>query len=570
MMNAKPSCQIVTDVLARQGVRDAVVSPGSRNAPLLLALDGERLINKHVVIDERSAAFIALGMAQASHRPVVLCCTSGTALLNYAPAIAEAYYQNIPLIILSADRPAEWIDQDDSQTLRQFEALRNYVKDSFDIPDFEAENKEMCWFANRTANDAFISSISGRPGPVHINMHFSAPLTIQHGRISDQRIISTTDTSSSLPPRVIKHLAEEAAGKRVLVVAGQYRPSNRINRAVTVLSHMPNVAIWAESIANIHTPDIVDCIDRTLTGIDDNSEEYNPELIISFGGALVSRKGKEFLRKQRQCDHWSIGYRRDRLADPFMHLTRVIETSPEVFMSHFAYALCRCHPNGKYAAIWSEAAEEAAKRHAVKVETSPWSALRAFHIILSNIPPKVNLQLSNGTPIRYAQLFDCKHIHASYCNRGVSGIDGSTSTAIGASSAYAHPTLLISGDMSFAYDIGALATTFIPSDFKAIIINNSGGEIFRFIPTTSTLPSREHYFSVPPVLPLKRLAVAYGFDYYFADSEKALRSALSQFFTPGLSPSIMEVAVPPDVSARTLTDYFKQQNINNIWKTGLQ
>lgn len=159
-MKAKPSCQIIASVLAVQGVRDAVVSPGSRNTPFILALDDESEITKHVVIDERSAAFMALGIAQVTRRPVVLCCTSGTALLNYAPAVAEAYYQGVPLIIISADRPTEWIDQDDSQTLRQCEALANYVKASFDIPDFGSESKALCWYANRIANDAYLTAVT--------------------------------------------------------------------------------------------------------------------------------------------------------------------------------------------------------------------------------------------------------------------------------------------------------------------------------------------------------------------------------------------------------------------------
>lgn len=556
-MKAKPSCQIAVSVLAAQGIRDAVVSPGSRNTPFILALDDERRIAKHVVIDERSAAFIALGMAQVSRRPVVLCCTSGTALLNYAPAIAEAYYQGVPLIIVSADRPSEWIDQDDSQTLRQFEALRNYVKASFDIPDFGSDDTTLGWYANRTANDAYLTSMSGRPGPVHVNMHFSDPLSAPHPDMGAQRVVITTDTTSALPPHVMKELASQAAGKRILVVAGQYPPSDRIERAMAVLSHLPNVAVWAESTANIHTPGVVGCIDRTLLSIDSDDEAYRPDIVISFGGALVSRKAKVFLRGLGDCENWAVSYRRDRLADPFMKLTRVIETSPEVFLPHFANALCRCHPRGEYAETWNAACIAASNRHATKMEAAPWSALKAFGIILERIPANMNLQLSNGTAVRYAQLFSSRHIHATYCNRGVSGIDGSTSTAIGASTLYPHPTLLITGDMSFAYDIGALATPFIPADFKVIVIDNGGGEIFRFIPTTSMLACRERYFSVSPVLPTRALAEAYGFRHFHCASERALKSALTEFLAPGLSPSIMEVKVDPDVSARTLSEYFK-------------
>lgn len=556
-MKAKPSGQIVASVLAVQGIRNAVVSPGSRNTPFILALDDEPGVRCHVVIDERSAAFIALGMAQVSRKPVLLCCTSGTALLNYAPAVAEAYYQGVPLIIVSADRPSEWIDQDDSQTLRQFEGLRNFVKASFDLPDFDIASEDLCWFANRTANDAFLTAVSGRPGPVHINMHFADPLSARHSAVGAQRIITAPDMACTLSPRVMKELAKEASTKKILIVAGANFPSNRINRAVTVLSHLPNVAVWAESIANIHTPDIINCIDRTLLAIDQADAAYKPDLVISFGGALVSRMAKAYLRKLSHVEHWSIAYRRDRLADPFMHLSKVIETSPEVFLPHFANALCRCRPSGNYADTWKEAAAAAATRHTAKVSKAQWSALRAFNYILPRIPAKMNLQLSNGTAIRYAQLIDSCRVHASYCNRGVSGIDGSTSTAIGAASVYSHPTVLISGDMSFAYDIGALASSCISTDFRIMVINNGGGEIFRFIRTTSALAQREHYFSVNPLLPLRELAEAYDFDYYRVDSEQSLKSQLNSFFAPSLSPAIMEIIVDADISAGILTEYFK-------------
>lgn len=557
-MKAKPSCQIIASVLATQGVKDAVVSPGSRNTPFILALDDESEVSKHVVIDERSAAFMALGIAQVTRRPVVLCCTSGTALLNYAPAVAEAYYQGVPLIIVSADRPTEWIDQDDSQTLRQAEALANYVKASFDIPDFAPESKTLCWYANRIANDAYLTALTGRPGPVHVNIHCADPLSAQCPGVGPQRIVQAVDTASALSPDIMKELAAEAADKRVLIVAGQYPPSDRINRAMTVLSHLPNVAVWAESVANVHTPGIVGCIDRTLLAIDPADQAYRPDIVISFGGALVSRMAKVFLRGLDRCEHWSVAWRRDRVSDPFMRLTRIIETSPDIFMPHFANALCRCHPHGEYADTWNAAAIAAANRHARKLEAAPWSALKAFEAILGRIPAKVNLQLSNGTAIRYAQLFDCRQVHASYCNRGVSGIDGSTSTAIGAALRYSHPTLLISGDMSFAYDIGALAAPMIPADFKAVVINNRGGEIFRFIPTTASLPCRERYFSASPVLPLKALADAYGFGYFQCTSERGLKNALPDFLAPALAPAILEVKVDPDISARTLSEYFKQ------------
>ena len=166
---SKIACNILVDVLAAQGIRKFVVSPGSRNAPIIVALSRRDDVVKHVIVDERSAAFVALGIAQQSGEAVGIVCTSGTALLNYAPAVAEAYYQKLPLIVISADRPREWIDQDDSQTIRQYEALSQFVKKSYDLPA-RCDDATAQWYVNRMVNDAVIEATGGQPAPVHINL----------------------------------------------------------------------------------------------------------------------------------------------------------------------------------------------------------------------------------------------------------------------------------------------------------------------------------------------------------------------------------------------------------------
>lgn len=556
----KPSCQILAQVLKAQGVRHVVVSPGSRNAPLLLALDAQNGLQLHVVIDERSAAFIALGMAQVRREPVALCCTSGTALLNYGPALGEAYYQGIPLVAVSADRPFWWIDQDDSQTMRQPGALSHFVKASYDIPDFCQDNTAMCTYSARVVSDACLTAKSGRPGPVHINVQLDEPLTDLTPITTAPCSVSRYQTELCVPPAVMKQMAEIASTKRILIVAGQNPPSNRINRAIAVLSHIPNVAVWTENIANLHTPDVVDCIDRTLLGLnEDEREALRPDIVISFGGALVSRMAKVFLRETPRCEHWSVGIRRGPLADPFRHLCRQIETTPEIFLPHFAHALCRTKPQSDYGALWQDAAIRGEAKHELKTDQTPWSLMRAISYILPRIPAKYNLQISNGTAIRYTQLFDCRHVHAIYCNRGVSGIDGCTSTAVGASMVSHHPTLFITGDMSFAYDIGALGAQGLSPDLKIIVLNNRGGGIFRFIRSTSHLSNREQYFCVPPALPLQKLCEAYGIKYLYADSSAALKKTLPKLWAGSLSPTLLEIEVDPQVSASTLSDYFKNK-----------
>ena len=229
----KRYCSILFDVMMAKGVTDVVCSPGSRNAPLLIAAAARDSLRKHVVIDERSAAFMALGIAIVSKRPVALVCTSGTALLNYGPAIAEAFYQSVPLIVISADRPEQWIDQDDSQTLRQFEAFSNYVKKSYQLPALGDSEKEMLWFANRIANDAMIEADSGRRGPVHINVQLGEPLNgKRHVGEGAQRIIDLKTGDSFGNKDYIRNLALALAHSKVMLVSVFLPPDSRLHTSV--------------------------------------------------------------------------------------------------------------------------------------------------------------------------------------------------------------------------------------------------------------------------------------------------------------------------------------------------
>ena len=261
---ASENSRILMDVIIARGVKTIIISPGSRNTPLIIAAEAREKLKKYVVADERTAAFMALGMAMGSRRPVALACTSGTALYNYAPAVAEAFYQKIPLIVISADRPAQWIDQDDSQTLRQSGALANIVKASFDIP-LETEAPGPCanpafvtekhWFVNRLVNEAMTVATTGLHGPVHINIQLDNPL----GKIVDvpeanERIVRVVENEDRMNPAVLDSIALEMMEKRILVVAGFMPPDNKLNRALIEFSRLPNVSVMCETLSNIHTP----------------------------------------------------------------------------------------------------------------------------------------------------------------------------------------------------------------------------------------------------------------------------------------------------------------------------
>lgn len=555
----KVSCSIIVELLEKHGVKHAVLSPGSRNAPLIVAVARCDELHKTVVVDERSAAFIALGIASVSGQAVALVCTSGTALLNYAPAIAEAYYRRLPLIVISADRPVEWIDQDDSQTLRQHEALANYVKRSYNIPS-DCSTATARWYVNRIVNDALLTATSGRKSPVHINVQIDEPLNGVAERIArNERSISMISYQNGISRKDMESLAKQIRfARKVLVIAGFHHPDKRLDKALAAMSCLSNVSVMSESIANLRSRgEIIRCIDRTLSVMsDEEKQKMVPDIVITFGGALVSRHVKQYLRRFKPCQHWHVGVS-DTTIDCFCSLTMRIEVEPEDFFDQLV-PLLDMKTQGFYSGQWLEINCRAVTSHNRYVSCAPWSDLVALSYIFGHVPEKWNLQLSNGTVIRYAQLFADYVFNRCDCNRGVSGIDGCTSTAIGASLVYDGVTLLITGDMSAQYDIGALASNVLSPRFKMIVMCNGGGGIFRFINSTSSLPELEKYFEVKPNLPLKNLAEGYGFAYFEASDLAGLATSMPAFVNENRSPSILAVYTPAETSAQVLKGYFER------------
>ena len=304
----KQGCNILVALLAEHGVKRVVLSPGSRNAPLLMAFSRTPDIQDYVVVDERTAAFMALGMSQRSGEPVALVCTSGTALLNYAPAVAEAYYQHIPLIVISADRPMEWIDQDDSQTLRQYGALSHFVKRSYNLRA-ELSLPMDGWYFNRCINDALLTSLSGEKGPVHINIAVSEPLTQEMDMPSVRERFVTRIPSSNIPDeQSMKLLCDEfMSARKVLILVAFSQPDEQLNQVLLRLAELPQVVVLTESIANVRGKNLIPTIDRVYSVIDKAEwEDYAPDLLITLGGSLVSRMIKAFLRQHKPKLHWRI------------------------------------------------------------------------------------------------------------------------------------------------------------------------------------------------------------------------------------------------------------------------
>lgn len=558
-------CRQIVELLHEHGVTTAYCSPGSRNAPLLVALDACEAIKKHVVIDERSAAFQAYGCALIEQKPVALLCTSGTAVLDYAPAVAEAYYSGVPLIVISADRPREWIDQDDSQTIRQFGVLDNFVKGSYDVRAIpEGSDREYTedvkWTVNRTVNEALLKALEGKQGPVHINVQLAEPLgELTDETLANERSVSLISASESLSPDTMKSLALEIVGAKVMLVAGFSVPNHNLDRAVRMFASYSNVVVMAETLANLHDPQQMSTmIDSVLCDMTpEDKERMRPDIVISIGGALVSRMLKQYLRDNPPRAHWSLGHS-NYFCDCFKSLTQKIDITPASFLRQLCGVVrkTKIKIDSDYSSLWHAYRLRSAKLTQDYIKKSKWSDLKALDYIFNHLRLD-NLFVSNGTIVRYSQLLP-HSCHAEYCNRGVSGIDGSTSTAVGGALAYPGNTTLLSGDISWIYDSGASVLNNVPDDMRMVVINNSGGGIFRFIKSTSEIPeeTREKYFCVENLPDIAAIASAYGIEVMEADDLDQLKEGIS--WLSGISdfPRMLVVETPAIDSADTLSAYF--------------
>jgi len=557
------TCSRLTEILVAHNVKYAVCCPGSRNAPLLMAFARCKKISKVVIADERTAGYVAVGLAQQTRCAVAIVCTSGTALLNLAPAVAEAYYAELPLIVISADRPKEWIDQNDSQTMRQPDALASFTKWRCSLPS-QPIGEMQSWWANRMLNEALATAENEPYAPIHLNIHIGEPIcgtTTEHSGFTE---IHHTPTIPQLSGKIYAELnAEICSAHKVMVVCGFMPPNDQLSQALGKLTERKNVVVLSEQLANVSASGIITQVDTMLSEIPiDKRKKYAPDLLIYVGGAIVSKNLKNFLRKYADCKQWRVGADRC-IIDTFMHCRRTIGVTAEAFFSEIAKQKSTVQNNSDYSQMWKSLSIKANISHLNYISSAPWCSLSAMAKIKNAIPPETILHLSNGLSVRLAQLFAMPQASEWWSNRGVSGIDGCTSTALGASIASnGKNVLLITGDMSFGYDINGLCAQYSSPNFKIIVMCNSGGGIFRFINGTSSLPELEEYFEVKHDIPVGKYATAFGYKFYSAKSASELDAVLPLFFSDS-NPSILAINTDSPTDATVLRGYYHRNHTKN-------
>jgi len=544
MFPKKKLAQVIISACHQFEIQTVVISPGSRNAPLTIGFTNHTDFKTMSIVDERCAAFFALGIAQQTQQPVALVCTSGSALLNYYPAVAEAYYSQIPLVVISADRPSHLIDIGDGQTIRQENIFQNHILYSANLKEDDLQS------TTKYLSKAF-SLLKNVKGPIHINAPFDEPL------YETVNMMDNFQFSIELPSNSEKIDYESLArqwntSKKKMILVGVHSPCPELEILLDKVADDPSVLVLTETTSNLHNERFVNSIDNLIFNLTDQEfSSLQPDILLTFGGMIVSKKIKKFLRIYSPKEHWHVNEL--RAFDTYHVLSKHLRENSLSFFKQF-YQLVNYDINSTYEFTWTTYKNRIREKHHQFLKEAPFSDLKVFQKILEKIPKNSDVQFSNSAIIRYSQLFLVDRSITISCNRGTSGIDGSTSTAIGAAYASNKRTILVTGDLSFFYDSNALWNSYIPNSFRIILVNNSGGGIFKIIPgpkQSNALP----YFETPHTLTAEHLCHMFGFEYQNASDNDSLNETLACFYEDTDKPRLIEVFTPSDQNDLVLKEY---------------
>lgn len=565
-MFLKPIVNLV-DILAKKGVRNAVISPGSRNAPLTIALVRHPDIITKSISDERSAAFIALGMIQNLHQPVMLCCTSGSAAYNYAPAVAEAFFQEIPLIILTADRPKEWIHQHDGQTIYQTNIFGKHVKQSFEIGT-DYTHLDAVWHIERTINHAVNLANTEPLGPVHINIPLREPFYPDENEEirfdSKVRIIELLENEQNLSkPNWADLINQFQDFDKILIAGGQQQSNEELSNILHHLQEEFQIVCLGDSISNVG----FEAISKHDIFLKPDHENLRPELLITYGKSFISKGLKTFLRTNKALQHWHLQLG-EHLIDTFQSLTKIIPMKPLDFFKKLYEDLDfeqfkngdQDERDGDFQKYWfsqdTKAKTYLERFFDDKIHHSTFNEFYGIKYLMDSLPNDCQLHLANSMSVRYANYIGVlpnKNIEI-FANRGTSGIDGCVSTAVGQALSTDKLVFLLIGDVAFFYDRNGLWNRYLPNNLRIILLNNHGGGIFRMIDGPSKQPELDDYFETIQSQNAERTAADAEMEYFKVNSVGDLKKHSLIFLSNHGKSKIIEIETNPIIN----TEIFKK------------
>lgn len=519
------------------GVQHIIIAPGSRNAPLIQLFTPDEGFACHSIVDERSAGYVALGMAKQTGKPVVVVTTSGTAVMNLSPAVAEAFHQRIPLILLTADRPLEIVSQFNNQVTDQRAPYFNHSKGFFEFPAQVRSEVEL-ESGIRSAEQLFRESVRFPAGPVHLNLPLTEPLyevlpapllsyKSLNDEFNDQRSLFT------LPP------APELKGKKVMILAGMGNGDSRLNQALDQILSCNLAVVVAENISNLRSDNFISAPELILSGASyDERIALAPDVVIAFGRQVVSKRLKMFVQSLENLKILQI---QDEPALP--------DLLEELILSN--------RVDNQYHKNWKEIELREIGHAAAYLQQAPFGNLTAVSRILNAAPYHTVIHLGNSSTIRNSQLLPVRADLEYYSNRGTSGIDGSLSSAVGAAMVSDRHHLLLLGDLSFVYDSNALWNSGFPDNLKVVVLNDGGGGIFRLLDGPEEMDFFEEFSVTHHPVSLELLCASFGRRYGRASSFPELDRQLGALLEPGAALSVLEVDTTACENSRIFKELFK-------------
>ena len=550
MYSDKKSVLQLVALLKAHEITHVVLSPGSRNAPLIHSLATDSDFTCYSVVDERSAGFFALGVSAARQRPVALCCTSGTAALNLAPAVAEAFYQQLPLLVITADRPAAWIGQRDGQTIPQAGMFGRMVRHSVQLP--QVSDKEEEWYCNRLINEAILSLDNGEQGPAHINIPLSEPLfNFTTATLPAVRVIHR--------PKQGYHISEEGAYRnrfarftKKMIIVGQLPPENGLADLLERLSKDCGVVVLADHLSNIPPGESTrfDLLLRRATK--EMLQELTPDLVITMGGHILSKRLKQFIRSAAIRELWHITPSGE-ITDTFQQVTEIVKSDNETFLRHLT-GISSDNATTPFTETWKRASAS------LTAPQAHFSDLYAVGELMRNIPANASLQLANSNSVYLSQLFDLPSSVHRFCNRGTNGIEGSLSTAVGYAASSERLTYLLTGDLSFFYDMNGLWNRHLSPNLRILLNNNGSGEIFYTLPGLNKSEALNGFIAAAHSTDARAWAEQQGFHYLAAHNREELQQNMPVFMKPeGEKPLLLEVFTSREENMEEIASYYQQQ-----------
>ena len=554
----------------KHGISEAVICPGSRSAAITLAFVRHPKIRTFVVPDERAAGFIALGMAQSTANPVAVICTSGTAAANLYPAIIEAFYQQVPLIVMTADRPPECIDQQDGQTIRQQNIFQNHIRAFFQFPVSFSQEEDV-WYSERMVSEAIIRSCGNSKGPVHINIPIREPFYPTENEVfhysTTIKTIKAPSVSTCLTDQQIFELINEIKPHgKIMVLAGQQPMNAEVIELLKKIQRQLKWVIVGDIISNIHTIENAIAHHEIILSDPIENTDLTPDLLITFGNSVLSKNMKTFIRSHASGQHWHVG-ESEEVVDTFNSLTKKMQMKPETFLKVFAdLSLELNQMQNDFFNSWKVKDLHCKAFLGDILNENTLSEFHAIKQVLKKLPKFSSLHLANSMPVRYANYLglDPEKEIAVWANRGTSGIDGCLSTSVGhAIQAKSMHTIII-GDMAFFYDRNALWHNHLPANLRIVILNNHGGGIFRLINGPKQLDELEEFFETKQKLTAANSARDFGMSYYTVNDMEVLPDTLEKFFDVNSGPSILEIETDSKLN-QNVFETFKLK-ASQLWK----